>query len=136
MKLKKKILIPAAVLILAVILAGWCFTSKQPFKNLSAADVQQIEVQLRPPGVTLTLSEEQKAEAISLLQEVTVSYPDFSAGQYSGQAVIFTITKTDGSKTAATIFTPFVLINSFPFHGEYAPCEALNQFANELLKNN
>lgn len=135
MKLKKIIFIPIAfILVLAAIFAGWCFIGKQPFKNLSADEVEQIEVQLRPPDVTFTLNEDQKTKAVSLLRDIVVYYPDFSAGRYGGQAVIFTITKTDGSKSEVNVFTPFVFLNGFPYHGEYDPCEALNQFANELLQ--
>ena len=62
------------------------------------------------------------------------TWPDQSYTEYAGQAVQFTVTFVDGTETEVTDYNPFLIIDGTGWRTAYAPCEALNRFANELLR--
>ena len=48
--------------------------------------------------------------------------------------VLFTVTMADGTAANVTAYNPFLIIDGTGWRTAYAPCEALNRFANELLR--
>ena len=69
-----------------------------------------------------------------LLADVRITRPDQSYSEYAGQTVLFTVTMADGTAANVTAYNPFLIIDGTGWRTAYAPCEALNRFANELLR--
>ena len=116
---KRHIFIGGAVLaVLLALAAGLLFWGRRPFRGLEAADIAAASVTLMPPDVTLELNTEEIETLAAMLGDLRITRPDQSYTEYTGQAVLFTVTFADGTgwRTA------------------YEPCEALNRFANELLR--
>ena len=44
------------------------------------------------------------------------------------------MTFADGTVTDVTAYNPFLIIDGTGYRTAYGPCEALNRFANELLR--
>ncbi|WP_419012530.1 hypothetical protein [Dysosmobacter sp.] len=132
MKLQKRhIFIVGAVLaVLLALAAGLLFWGRRPFRGLEAADIASASVTLRPPDVTLELNGAEIEALAELLGDLRITWPDQSYTEYAGQAVQFTVTFADGTETEVTDYNPFLIIDGTA----YAPCEALNRFANELLR--
>ena len=126
--------IGAAALLLAALAAGFLFYGRKPFQGLEAADIAVASVTLIPPDVTLELDEAEMGTLAELLGEVRITRPDQSWTEYAGQAVQFTVTFTDGTLTEVTDYNPFLIIDGTGYRTAYEPCEALNRFANELLR--
>lgn len=124
----------AAVVLLAVLAAVLLFLGvrlpKQPFRNLKPEDILSARVELFPPDVKKDLPDDDLPALAELLQDVVIYGPDDSHRLYAGQSVVFTITKTDGTVLEVAAFNPFCIINGVGYRTEYAPCEALNDFAN------
>ena len=130
---RKRILIvgcAAAVLAAGVLLFG----GRRPFRELRAGDIAGASVWLGPPDVTLELDAGEIETLAELLRDVRVTRPDQSYTEYAGQTVLFTLTMTDGAVTRVTAFNPFLIIDGTGWRTAYEPCEALNRFANELLR--
>ncbi len=121
---KRYLLMGGAVLaILLTLAAGLLFWGRRPFRGLEAADIAAATVLVGPPDVTLELD----AGEIE-------TRPDQSYSEYAGQTVLFTVTMADGTAANVTAYNPFLIIDGTGWRTAYAPCEALNRFANELLR--
>ena len=136
MKLQKRdILIVGVVLaVLLALAAGLLFWGRRPFRDLEAADITAASVTLMPPDVTLELDEAEIKTLAELLGDLRITRPDQSYTEYAGQAVQFTVTFADGTETELTDYNPFLIIDGTGWRTAYGPCEALNRFANELLR--
>ena len=136
MKLQKRyILIVGVVLaVLLALAAGLLFWGRKPFRDLEAADITAASVTLMPPDVTLELDEAEIKTLAELLGDLRITRPDQSYTEYAGQAVQFTVTFADGTETELTDYNPFLIIDGTGWRTAYGPCEALNRFANELLR--
>ena len=136
MKLQKRyILIVGVVLaVLLALAAGLLFWGRRPFRDLEAADIAAASVTLMPPDVTLELDEAEIKTLAELLGDLRITWPDQSYTEYAGQAVQFTVTFADGTETELTDYNPFLIIDGTGYRTAYGPCEALNRFANELLR--
>ena len=104
------------------------------FRGLEAADIAEAAVLVGPPDVTLELEGAEIGTLAELLGDVRITRPDQSYTEYAGQTVLFTLTMTDGTKTSVGAFNPFLIIDGTGYRTAYEPCEALNRFANELLR--
>lgn len=136
MQLQKRYLVIGGV-VLAVLLAlaaGLLFWGRRPFRDLEAADIAAASVTLMPPDVTLELDEAEIKTLAELLGDLRITRPDQSYTEYAGQAVQFTVTFADGTETEVTDYNPFLIIDGTGWRTAYGPCEALNRFANELLR--
>lgn len=136
MRLQKRYLVIGGV-VLAVLLAlavGLLFWGRRPFRDLEAADIAAASVTLMPPDVTLELDEAEIKTLAELLGDLRITRPDQSYTEYAGQAVQFTVTFADGTETEVTDYNPFLIIDGTGWRTAYGPCEALNRFANELLR--
>lgn len=132
---KKRLVITSGGIILLCIVAMifWFTTGKRPYKNLDAAQVVSAKVTLAPPDKTLEI--ENIPELVEYLKDVIIYNLDNSYTEYSGQGVIFTLTMADGTQTKAMAYAPFFVIDGVGYKTKYKPCEALNQYANNLLSS-
>lgn len=132
---KKRLIFSLAIIILLTALAIfglYHFLGKKPFANINEEDISSASVQLMPPNKTIQITE--LSELADVLKDIVIYNKDDSYKEYDGQAVIFTITLTDGTKTVINAYNPFVVIDGIGYRTKYEPCERLSQFANDLLK--
>ena len=130
----KKWLWLGILLLAAVVLLLLTRRGLRPFRDLEAADLIAVSVELLPPDVTVTLDAAEQEELAGLLREVVIYQRDDSITEYAGQSVIFTLELADGSTRTVVAFNPFLVLDDVSYRTEYAPCEALNGFANSLLE--
>ena len=119
-----------AAVLLACVLLGWHVIGDRPLRSLTAEEIASIEVRLLPPDRTVRLTAEQIEALLPLLCDVVV----FQRDEYDGQAVTFTISKQDGTQTNVMAYAPFIVLDGVGRRCRYGPCEALNQFANDLIR--
>lgn len=112
-------------------LAGCSSSGTRPYQDLTAQEVSSATVHLIPPDKTLPV--EDIGELVALLNDVVIYSKDSSYTDYAGQAVTFTLAMTDGTQTSIMAYNPFLVIDGVGYRTEYEPCEALNNYANELL---
>ena len=129
----KKFRVPAALLLLAAILILSCSVGRRPFRDLDPGSIAAASVQLMPPDRTLPVPD--TAELAGLLQAQVIYRRDNSYKEYAGQAVLFTLELTDGTTRQVMAYNPFLVIDGVGYRCKYEPCEALNQYANDLLRN-
>ena len=136
MKLQKRyILIGGGVLaVLLALAAGLLFWGRRPFRDLEAADIAAASVTLMPPDVTLELDAGEIETLAELLGDLRITRLDQSYTEYAGQAVQFAVTFADGTETEVMEYNPFLILGGTGYRTAYEPCEALNSFANELLR--
>ena len=60
---------------------------------------------------------------------------DSSYEQYSGQAVIYTISKADGTVLTINAYNPFLITDGVGYKTKYEPCEELNSLGNKIHNN-
>lgn len=128
--MKKKLITIIGCLIVIGIFV-FTFSGRKPYRDLEASDIVSATVHLAPPDKTIQVTEIKKL--VAYLNEVVIYNEDNSYTEYSGQAVIFTLTMADGSQEEITAYNPFVVINGTGYKTKYEPCEKLNSYANELL---
>ena len=133
---RNKILLAAAACVAAVGCALTIWTAgiergRKPFEELEPTEIAMATVTLTPPDLTVEVSDLE--ELTTLLQAVELYKRDDSYTEYAGQGVTFTLHMADGSRVDAMAYNPFFIINGEGYRTEYAPCEALNHYANELL---
>jgi hypothetical protein len=129
---KNKILI---VLLACAIIAGIVcivLSGKKPFKDFSATNVESATVLLIPPNETIQITDIE--ELTEYLRNVVIYNEDNSYTEYSGQGVIFTLAMTDGTQVEVEAYNPFIIIDGVGYKCKYEPCEALNNYANRLLR--
>lgn len=122
----------AAVFVVAVVKTR--LIGQKPFRNWEKADIAQVELTLTPPDQSFVLTDAEAGELLPLLQKVVLYQGDNSYTDYAGQAVVFDLTMRDGSTTQVVAYNPFVIIDGVGYRTKYEPCEALNAFANRLLR--
>ena len=127
----KKILMIMLIGLIGIGISIFFFSGRRPFKNLKAEDIFSANVRLIPPDTTIQITETE--ELVSYLREVVIySRTDAYTAGYVGQDVTFTLNLSDGSQMQITAFYPFFIINGVGYKCKYEPCEALNNYANEL----
>lgn len=91
--MKKKVLIIASILTVVVVsllcIQPW---GKKPFKTLSINDMASVSVKLLPPQKSFDLTDDEISELTQILSLVVIYNKDNSYTEYTGQAVIYTIT--------------------------------------------
>lgn len=127
---RRYMLFTAAIAVLVLALTA----GRRPFRTIQAEDIRSAQVRLLPPDVTAELDREEMEALAALLREVRVTRRDGSYAEYSGQAVLFTLTMADGTAVEAVACAPFLIIDGVGYRAAYGPCEALSQFANQLRK--
>ena len=133
--MKKRKVIVIIICVLALCIAGATLLiggGKKPYRNLDASQIVSATALLEPPDKTVQITNIEKL--VEYLQDVVVYREDNSYAEYSGQAVTFTLTMSDGSQTKITIaHNQFLVIDGVGYQAKYEPCEALSQYANSLL---
>jgi len=130
MKKKRLIMIIGCLIVIGILV--FAFSGRKPYKDLEASDIVSATVHLAPPDKTIQVTDIKKL--VAYLNEVIIYNEDNSYTEYAGQAVIFTLTMADGSQEEITAYNPFVVINGTGYKAKYEPCEKLNSYANELLR--
>lgn len=132
MKRKYLILIGVGLLVVCSIFVLMTTSGTRPFKDLSADDIEEVTVKLLPPDIQLAVNESETEKLVEILNKVVTYQKDDSYIEYSGQAVIFTITKTNGTQITVNAYNPFIIIDGVGYKTKYEPCEELNHLANNL----
>ena len=134
--MKKKVLIAAlcVVVLSGGILAKLYLIGSKPLRDLTVEEVTTAAVELYPPDATLELTQEEIEKLIPILNRVVTYQRDDSYQEYDGQAVIFTLTRTDGTQLRVQAYNPFIVIDGEGYRTKYGPCEDLNQLGNDLLR--
>lgn len=129
--MKKRYIIVFILVLMSVIAIFMFFAEKKPFKRLNASEIVSAEVLLMPPDKTVQIIETE--ELAGYLNDVVIYNTDNSYRNYAGQAVIFSLTLSNGAQMEITAYNPFLVINGVGYRTKYEPCEALNRYANRLL---
>ena len=132
MKKKALILSLAGILLLGVFVFASARIGKRPYKDLDASKISMAVVHLTPPDKTVLIPDIE--ELAEYLRDVVIYNQDNSYREYAGQGVIFTLTMTDGTQTDVMAYAPFLVIDGVGYKTKYEPCEALNSYANRLLR--
>ncbi len=135
MKRKKRIkwFWGAGLLAIAAALVLAFAVGRRPFRALKAEEIAAATVWLGPPDVTIELNREQIEELVLLLRQVRVTRRDDSYAEADGQGVLYTLTMRDGRVCRAMAYAPFFVIDGRGYQTAYRPCNALNQFGNQIL---
>lgn len=120
------------LLVVAGVIGFAVFGGRKPYKDLDATQIASATVRLLPPDTTVQIVEIE--EFVTYLKDVVIYNEDNSYTEYNGQSVTFTLTMTDGTQTSIMAFNPFLVIDGVGYKTKYEPCEALNNYANRLLK--
>ncbi|MCL1796105.1 MAG: leucine-rich repeat domain-containing protein [Clostridia bacterium] len=86
-----------------------------PYKDLSANEILSATVKILPENAKGDLSDDEIKELVAILRTVETSNRDDSYKEYGGQAVIFTLTMTDGTEEIISAFNPFIIINGIGY---------------------
>lgn len=134
--MKKKILIPVlcALALAGGVLAKLYLIGTKPLRGLTTGEVTSATVELYPPDATLELTQEEIEKLVPILDRVVTYQRDDSYMDYCGQAVIYTLTRTDGTQLRVQAYNPFLVINGEGYRTKYGPCEELNQLGNDILR--
>lgn len=135
--MKKKKLIIGSIAVIAVVILLMIFQplGKMPFKDLSVDNIASVSVELLPPDKSFDWTDDDIIELTEMLNSVVIYNRDNSYDQYAGQAVIYTITKTDGTVLTINAYNPFLIIDSVGYKTKYEPCEELSSLGNKILNN-
>lgn len=134
---KNKTLFIAGICILAVIVLAAIsikMTGRRPFKHLVETDIASASVSLSPPDKTIVIAEFE--ELVNYLNDVVIYSKDNSYTEYAGQGVTFNIVMSDGTQIDVMAYNPFFVMDGVGYKTKYEPCEALNAYANKLLRGN
>lgn len=107
---------------------------KDVFGELSAENIESIELYADLVNNTIQLSQEQIKQCISILHEVG-SVKKVSSEILSGQMIRCTITRKDGSSTEIKIMSPYIIVDGvwYETNDNDESCEQFSQFANAAL---
>ena len=134
----KKIISTAFIIVLALL----CFSSCEedrgalnelPLSELKATDIASFKLTINPPNYEGTFDgKEEIAELVGLLKDLVIYDRDNPLIDYYGQWVQFDLTFADGGVNTVAAFASQITIGEIAYKAEYAPCEALNAFANRV----
>jgi hypothetical protein len=133
MKRKAGLAAMAALLLLCAFFALKLFAGARPFKDLQEGDIESAAVECIPPGVKKDLSRDEIKELADLLRTVVVYHWGAPSESVAGQAVLFTIIKTDGALETVNACNPFLFLNGAGYKTKYGPCEELSAFGNRII---
>ena len=129
----KQLIAAVTCIVVLVIAAAACLfpVGEKPYKNLDAAQIASAQVLLSPPDKTVEIQNIQAL--VDYLKEVVIYNEDSSYTEYVGQSVLFTLAMADGTQVEIIAYNPFLINDGVGYKTKYEPCEALNQYANELF---
>ncbi len=135
MKKRKLIILAIILVIVAALFMIYKPWGEKPFKDLSVDEIQSVSVKLVPPDETFSLSADEIEELANILNTAIIYNKDNSNNMYAGQAVIFEITKNDGTILEVNAYNPFLIIDGISYKTKYEPCEELNSLGNRILND-
>jgi len=134
MKKKALIVILACIVLIGMIMIVYrTAAGKKPFQDMEPAEIVSATVRVTPPDTTVQIVDIE--ELAGYLNEVVLYREDNSYTEYSGQGVIFTLKLSDGTQTEVMGYNPFFVVDGVVYKTKYEPCQALNAYANRLLKD-
>lgn len=133
MKKKYIVFLFALIIFLAGTVLFKSFLGARPFRNLETSEITSASVRAIPPDVTVDMDDDEIRKLVDILHTVKIYHPDDSYSDYTGQAVMFTITKTDGSQITIQAHNPFLVIDHIGYQAKYEPCENLSALGNEII---
>lgn len=133
--MKKRYFIIIVITCLIVLIFFVMPRGTKPFRDITVSDISSVSVELLPPDVSLELEKADINQLVDILHKVVIYDKDGSYGSYNGQAVIYTITKTDGTQTVVQASNPFFIIDGVGYKTKYGPCEELSKLGNRMMNN-
>lgn len=134
--MKKRNIIISLVICISIIFILTNVNGRKPFKALMKEEIKEVTVELYPPDIKAKLDEEEIENLVEILQEVVIYNEDNTYTEYSGQAVVYRITKTDDTVIEIQAYNPFLIIDGIGYKTKYEPCEQLNGLGNKIGDTN
>lgn len=134
MKKKRNIMLSLVICVLSIsiIFIAVNTDGQKPFRTLTKEDIKEATVELYPPNITEELDEKEIESLVKILKKVVIYDEDNTYTEYAGQAVIYKITKKDGSVIKIQAYNPFLIIDGTGYKTKYEPCEELNALGNKI----
>ena len=102
----------------------------KPFENLTAEEIESVDLTLNPPQKTLNIDDRKKIEELVEILNTVVTYGEDTT-EYAGQAVIFTLYKTDGSITSVNSYSPQIIIDDIKYTTDNKALDKLSVLGNQ-----
>lgn len=121
-----------SVCIIALLVSACSSSGNKPFKDLKSEEIASASVLIVLPGKTVNIDDVE--QLTKYLNDIEIYERDDSYVDYYGQSITFYIKKTDGSELKVFDNNSFIVIDDIGYRCEYAPAEALSNYANSLIK--
>ena len=132
---RKRIAIVTGVAVILFVITAYFFFPTKPCSSLKMADIEGISVFAAPPEQTVLLRQEETAKAVELLQDIKAYQRGYISNATTGQVIKFTVMKADGTEIEVLISgNAEISVNGTSYRTKYSSMEAINAFANEVLK--
>ena len=132
---KRLPIIIVLIVILTIGVLSYFFYSDRPFETIIVDDIQEVKVYAIFPDEEVVLSEAELERVVPLLQNLKISKPGYKVFALGGQTVRITVQKTDGSIIEiSNVGNVQIIINGRSYRADYESAEAINNFANKVLK--
>ena len=129
---KEKIFIVITIICIGIVFVLLNVRNQKPFKKLTIEEIKEVTVELYPPDTTAELDEEEIEDLVEILHQVVIYKKDNTYSDYCGQAVIYKITKYDGTTIEVQAYNPFLIIDGIGYTTKYEPCQQLNSLGNKI----
>ncbi|WP_053985063.1 hypothetical protein [Niameybacter massiliensis] len=135
--MKNKIIFIALFIVILIGIGMFCFSNicgERPFMNLTNDEVVSINLIVRPPETTISITDEiQIKELVDILKTI-VTYQKKDSSGYVGQLMQFNLYLKDGNTLEIGVYNPFIIINGTSYKTKYEPCKQLSVLGNKLIK--
>ena len=136
--MKKGKRLPIIIVLIVALTIGvlsYFLYSDRPFETITVNDIQEVKVYAIPPEEEVVLSEAEVERVVPLLQNLKISKPGYKVFALSGQTVRIIVQKTNGSIIEiSNVGNVQIMIDGRSYRAEYESAEAINNFANKVLK--
>lgn len=129
---KEKIFIVITIICIGIVFVLLNVRNQKPFKKLTIEEIKEVTAELYPPDTTAELDEEEIEDLVEILHQVVIYKKDNTYSDYCGQAVIYKITKYDGTTIEVQAYNPFLIIDGIGYTTKYEPCQQLNSLGNKI----
>ena len=129
---KTKIFIVITIICIGIVFILLDTRGQKPFEKLTKEEIKEVTVELYPPDTTAELDEEEIEDLVEILHQVVIYKKDNTYSDYCGQAVIYKITKYDGTTIEVQAYNPFLIIDGIGYTTKYEPCQQLNSLGNKI----
>lgn len=129
---KAKIFIVITIMCIGIVFVLLTVRNQKPFEKLTTEEIKEVTVELYPPDTTAELDEKEIEDLVEILHQVVIYKKDNTYSDYCGQAVIYKITKNDGTAIEVQAYNPFLIIDGVGYTTKYEPCQKLNSLGNKI----